>query len=183
VLGVAWRAFAVGLGGTLGMVVGGLAVAALRLPAPEVPGLDPVFALALRRLSGALARACPRTLAVRLGAPARERAGALFALLGGLNSLVNLIEGAFFTTWIGPGAGGTLVVTAAGHLPAAWLLATLFPPPTAAGGAAARPVVAARAVDRADRRGADGLGAAARQHRLAPSGSACRTRWRSPPTR
>jgi hypothetical protein len=113
----------------LGTALGGLVVGALHLPVPDVPDLDPTLALALRPLSGTLLALVLAPVAVRLAVPTLARAGVLFLLLFGLNSLVNVIEGAFFTDWLGRGAAAMLLLAASGHLPAAWLLAVLFPPP------------------------------------------------------
>ena len=115
-IGIAWRVVVVGIAATLGTLVGGLVVTALQLPVPDVPGLDPTMALALRPLSASLLALLLAPVALRLDVPARERTGILFVLLWGLNIVTNVIEGAFFTTWLGPVAAGTLVATAPGHL-------------------------------------------------------------------
>jgi hypothetical protein len=129
-LSIAWRILIVALGATLGTVIGGLLVTAMQLPVPEVPGLDPMAALAMRPVSGVLLALVLAPIALRLDVPTRERTGILFLLLFGLNTLVNVIEGSFFTTWLGQAAVGTLVAAAPGNLLTAWLLALLFKPPS-----------------------------------------------------
>ena len=97
-VGIAWRVVVVGIGATLGTLVGGLVVAALQLAVPDVPGLDPTIALAFRPLSAMLLGLLLAPIALRLDVPTRERTGILFVLLWGLNIVTNVIEGAFFTT-------------------------------------------------------------------------------------
>lgn len=100
-VGSAWRVVVVGIGATLGTVVGGLVVAALQSAVPDVPGLDPTIALALRPLSAMLLALLLAPIALRLDVPTHERTGILFVLLWGLNILTNVIEGAFFSRWLG----------------------------------------------------------------------------------
>jgi hypothetical protein len=128
-MAITWRILAVALGSTLGTVIGGLVVSAMQLPVPEVPGLDPLAALAMRPVSGVLLALVLAPIALRLDVPTHERTGILFLLLFGLNTLVNVIEGSFFTTWLGQAAPGTLLAAVPGNLVTAWLLGVLFRPP------------------------------------------------------
>ena len=70
---IVWRALVVALGATLGTVVGGVMVSVLQLPIPEVPGLDPMVALAVRPLSGVLLTLVLAPIALQLDVPTRER--------------------------------------------------------------------------------------------------------------
>jgi hypothetical protein len=90
--------------------------------------MDPTAMFALRPISGVLLGLVSAPIALRLDVPTHEWLGILFLLLFGLNTLVNVIEGLFFTTWLGQAAAGTLVAVVPGNLATAWLLAVLFTP-------------------------------------------------------
>src|SRR6185437_456015 len=83
----------------------------------------------------------------RLTVPVVERVVVMFLVVYVLNSLVNLIEARYFTTYFSQGFTSTLVVTGITALGSAVSLAALFPPSTGDDrlGSAVKSMFAARA--------------------------------------
>jgi hypothetical protein len=131
-LGFVWRALLVGLGYTLATMIGGIIVQAIGLPVPEIAGrVDPTQALVTTFLVGVVIGLTLGPLASRLTLPTVQRAGLLFVVLFILNSLINTIEGLFFTTIPAGEQLYGLVGAAVGHAGLAVLMALLFRPVSA----------------------------------------------------
>lgn len=123
-----WRSLVAGLGYALTTVLGGTLAERLDLPPAEMAaGMNPAGALLGILVSGIIIALALGALARRLPIPVLGRAGVLFLLLLAV-SLLNFLEGLFFTTVVAGGYANIVVTTAAGSAGLAVLLALLYQP-------------------------------------------------------
>jgi hypothetical protein len=126
--GYLWRGLVAGLGYALTTVLGGALAENMDLPPAEMAaGMDPTGALLGILISGIVIALALGALARRLPVPVLGRVGVLFLLLLAV-SMLNFLEGFFFTTVVTGGYANIFVTTASGSAGLAILLALLYRP-------------------------------------------------------
>jgi hypothetical protein len=100
-LNMIWCSLAVGLAYVFFTIVSGMITQALGLPAPAIASrVEPAQLMLMIFVSGVVIGFTLGPLSTRLALPLVERAGVLFVLIFMLNSLLNVIEALFFTTFV-----------------------------------------------------------------------------------
>src|SRR5688500_16018903 len=127
-LDLGWRVAVVGAVSAGATILAGALASGAQLAAPLIDvGTDPGTALLLRVVSGALFALLLGPLSRRLAVGLAGRWFVLGLLLLVVNSLVNLIEAFYFTTFFEQGATFVVVVGVVQSLVVAGAVAVLFP--------------------------------------------------------